>query len=124
MRLIITLMLLLSLVSGCREADNRKNVPALISNPGPDTHEEIQLTVSRALNGVDVTLADDVFISSSVLVIDRGMIRRVERPPEMGRDFGRPSRFQLLTNGSECMIVNVQSGVYWPLTITKCIREK
>lgn len=124
MRQIILILLMAIPGTACRDTQVQEFRPALLTNPGQESHAEIQQTISTALNGVSVMLADDVFTMNSVLVIERGMQRGIERPPEMGRDLGRPSRFQLVTNGSECVIIDEQSGVHWPLSNVKCTKEE
>lgn len=124
MRQIILILLMTILSTACRDTQVQEFTPALLSNPGQQSHEEIQQTISTALNGVSVMLADDVFTMNSVLVIERGMQWGIDRPPEMGRDLGRPGRFQLVSNGTDCIIIDEQSGVHWPLARVKCIKEE
>ena len=123
MQQIMNLIIISLLVSACGVPVVQADVPALLTNPGPQTLEEIQQTVSTALNGTKVTLSADVFTQNSVLVIERGMQRRIDRPPELGRDLGRPYRFQLMLDGPQCVLVDQQSGQHWPLTTVACVKE-
>ena len=122
MKQTIYILLLVLMVTACREPENAETVPALLTNQGEVSHAEVQKTISAALDGAEVTLAADVFTSNSVVVIERGMIRGITRTPEMGRDLGRPSRFQLVTDGVGCIIVDEQSGIYWPLSNVECVK--
>jgi outer membrane lipoprotein-sorting protein len=114
---------LIMLIAACRELNGQTTVPALLTNPGVDTLQEIEQTISAALNGVKVTLAPDVLTENSVLVIQHTMQHSIERPPELGRDLGRPYRFQLVTDGSQCVLVDMQSEQSWPLRSVKCVKE-
>jgi hypothetical protein len=95
----------------------------LLTNPGPETLQELEQTVASAMNSTEVTLAADVFTDNSVLVIQRTMQRSIDRPPELGRDLGRPYRFQLVIDGSQCILVDQQSGKGWPLATVECVKE-
>lgn len=99
------------------------SVPALLINPGPETLQEVVHTVSTAMNVTTVTLATDVLTKSSVLDVERGMKRGINRPGELGRDPGRPYRFQLVMDGLQCVLVDQQTTQHWPLKTVKCIKE-
>jgi hypothetical protein len=118
-----TLIVLASLLAACGAQPVEPNVPALLSNPGPVTLEEIEQTISIALNVTKITLAADALTKNSVLVIERRLQRSIDRPPVMGRDLGRPHRFQLVIEGSQCVLVDQQSGQHWPLVNVECIKE-
>ncbi len=111
------------LVTACRAQVVTTTVPALLTNPGAAMLQQIEQTVSAAMGGNKVTLAADAFTHSSVLVIERGLQRGITRNPELGRDLGRPFRFQLFVEGSNCVVLDQQTGMYWPLTDAVCISE-
>lgn len=117
------LVLLISLAMACGAPRVQSDVPALLVNPGPESLQVINRTVSEALDVPNVTLAQDVFTESSVLIIQRDMQRGIGRPPELGRDLGRPYRFQLIRNGAQCLLVDEQSGRRWPLAGVECVEE-
>ena len=119
----ISIILLILYLSACRTPDNETLLPALVTNPGPETRQELEQTISTALDGARITLSEEVFTASSVLVIERGMQRSINRTPELGRDLGQPHRFQLLIAGSQCILVDEQSGEHWPLSIVECIEQ-
>ncbi len=123
MKQFIYIILVMMMIVACRDADLEQSSTALLINPDVESHDEVQRTISAALNGVEVLLADDVFTKNSVLVVERNVLNSIDRPPEMGRDLGRPSRFQLITNGTDCVIVDEQSGVHWPLANVQCAQE-
>jgi hypothetical protein len=117
------LLVLVSLAAACAPPVLQPGVPALLTNPGPETLQEIEQTIATALGVTKVTLAADVLTKTSVIIIERGMQRGIDRPPELGRDPGRPDRFQLIISGSQCVLVNDQNGVHWPLVSVECIKE-
>ncbi len=123
MKYTLYIILLVILTGGCREPEVQPTGPALLVNPNMESYEEVTKTISAALNGVEVSLSEDVFTTYSIVVIERGMIRGINHPPELGRDLGRPSRFQLILDGTDCVIVDEQSGVHWPLTNVECVKE-
>jgi len=111
------------LTAACKENDLQADFPALLSNPGTETLQEIEYTLSAALNGTAVTLAADVFTENSMLVIQRNLQRSIDRPPELGRDLGQPYRFQLISNGTRCALLDLQSEQHWPLASVECVEE-
>ncbi len=115
----IILIIFALLVAACSAQVVQPDEPALLTNPGPLTLQEINQTVSTALNSSKVTLAEDALTKNSVLVIERG----IDRPPMMGRDLGRPYRFQLVIDGPQCVLVDQQSGKHWPLASVECVKE-
>ena len=102
---------------------NRVNpdVAALRINPDAGSKNEIENVVSSALNGVDIMIADDALTRESVLIIERGMRRRIDGPPELGRDLGRPAHFQLVVDARRCFLVHEETGLRWMLNATECI---
>jgi hypothetical protein len=85
--------------------------------------QQVAQTLSAAIGGTKLTLASDVFTTSSVLVVERGLRRGIEGNAELGRDLGRPYRFQLMTDGTTCVVLDQQTGVRWPLTGAVCRKE-
>ena len=119
----IPLFLILLFTAACRLPVTEPDVPALLTNTGPQTLQELEQTLSAAINSAKVTLAADVLTTTSVLVIERGTQGGIGRPPELGRDLGRPYRFQLVINETQCVLVDQQSGTHWPLTSVECVKE-
>ncbi len=116
----LTLFLLLT---ACKAQDVQPEVPALLTNPGDAMLLQLEQTLSEAMGGTKVTLTADVFTKTSVLVLERGLRRGIEGNAELGRDLGRPYRFQLLTNGSNCVVLDPQTGMHWPLAGAVCRTE-
>ena len=123
MHRISMLFVLLALTVSCSAIDVEPDAPALLTNPGPESLREIEQTVATALDSTKVTIAADALTKNSVLVVERGLQSGIGRAPELGRDTGRPYRFQLVMNGSQCALVNQQNEVRLPLTVVECIKE-
>jgi len=117
------LLLSLFLSAGCSTSAIQADVPALLTNPGPDTREEIEQSISAALDGADITIAEDALTRNSALIIERGMKRSIERSPELGRDLGRPEHFQLMIDGPQCVLVHASTGLHWILKDAECVAE-
>lgn len=98
--------------------------PALIVNPTPESHAELERVVSDMLFGAEVTLSKDALTESSVLVVERARIRSLENPPLSGRDLGRPERFRLLTTGTECVLIHESNHARYELPETDCVPEE
>lgn len=124
MQRIGTMIILTLLSAACSAPNVEQDMPALLINPEPETLQEIERAVASATGGMNVTVAADALTQNSVLVIERGMQRGLDRPPELGRDPGRPYRFQLVINKSECMLLDQQTGEHWPLSDVECIEEE
>lgn len=119
----IIVILVILIISACRTPEEEMASPALLSNPGPEARQELEQTISTALDGARITISEDAFTVSSVLVIERGMRRSINRSPELGRDLGQPYRFQLIIADSQCMLVDEQSGERWPLSKVECVGQ-
>lgn len=97
--------------------------PALIVNPDAESREELRDVVSTALNGADVTLADDALTTESVLLIERSPRQSIDNPELGGRDLGTPQRFELVLDGRQCTLVHRNTGLRWLLLDTECAAE-
>ncbi len=115
--------LFLALLVACSTSAIQADVPALMTNPSEDTRLEIEQSVSAALDGAKITIASDALTHSSVLTIEQGMSRSIDRAPELGRNLGRPEHFQLVIDGPQCVLVHQRTGLHWILKKTECIAE-
>lgn len=116
-------VILVSWLAACSTSDLRTDVPALLTNPSEDTRLEIEQSVSAALDGAKITVAADALTQSSVLTIEQGKNRSVERPAELGRNLGRPEHFQLMVDGPQCVLVHRRTGLHWILRQSECVAE-
>lgn len=102
---------------GCASVDAAPATPALISSPDAKARAEIRETISRALNGTRVTIANDAFTVRSTLAID---------PPgahigaASGRIMAKPDHFDMQMRGNKCELVHRQSGEIYALKHVRC----
>lgn len=101
----------------------QRAVPALISNPTPQSRAELRRLLSRALGGAPVTIAADALTHSSALIIERAPARDAQGQRLNGREVGRPARFRLIKRGERCLLVRDEDGMRWELTDATCVPE-
>ena len=111
------------LCAGCSTAEVSSEVAALRIDADSRSTAELENVVSSALGGRRVSVADDALTSSSSLIIERAKLRRVDAPPELGRDLSEPERFRLVRDGNQCFLVHERTGLRWLLTDTDCAAE-
>jgi hypothetical protein len=102
----------------CRTAG--PDLPALVTSPTPESRAEIARTVSGALNGAPVTLAEDALTREDTLAIERAHPRSIEGAPSTGRETERPERFRLVKSDGRCVLVHEATGRRYPLSATSC----
>ncbi len=107
-------------LAACQTLAARPDVPAVITNPTSESRTELARTVSRALNGAPITLADDALTRESSLIVERARPRDLDGRPLTGREVGRPEHFRLVKNGSRCVLVHEGSGRRWTLASATC----
>ena len=91
-----SLGVLAAMLAACSTPVIHEESPALLTNPGPVTTLELEQTIAAAMDTMKVSLAPDALTTSSHLTIEPGMHRSIDKPPELGRNPGRPDHFQLL----------------------------
>jgi hypothetical protein len=110
----------LSAAASCKTAPVRQEVPAVVAEPSARSLAEISRSVSAALNGVPVTLADDALTKESTLVIERTPRRDPSGLPAQGRETAKPERFRLVKVGPDCVLIHEGSGQRFVLHDTTC----
>lgn len=110
-------------VGACSGAAVQPDVPALRTGVTQASTQEIAQTVSTAMNGVPVTVADDALTTESTLLIERSTQRALGRPQVPGRSLERPQHFQLVVDASQCFLVHRETGLRWLLAETECVPE-
>ena len=96
---------------------------ARIIDPTSESRAELKRIVSRALNGLDVMLADDALTQSSLLIIEPKTYRDAQGNPINGRLLDVPVQFVLRKQGEHCVLESRSSGGRWELAETKCVTE-
>lgn len=95
------------LLSACQSKVMQDDLPAIITNPSKDVKHEINQVISQLLNGIQVTIADDVFTQQDKINLVRKEHKNIENNPLVGNDLNRPEKiiFQLIINSQGCFIV-------------------
>lgn len=107
-------------LTACLARSAPLDVPAVLTDAKAQSRAELARVVSRALNGVSVTLADDALTAESTLIIQRAPHRDARGLPLDGREPGRPERFRLVKAGSRCVLVHERTGRRWTLASATC----
>lgn len=115
MQYAITVIGTLLVLSACKTGHVREDVPARVINPTTESHAALKRVLSDALNGRDVTIADDALSNDSLLVIEPAHL--------MGRDLRKPEQFRLVRSGSTCVLVHLGSDERYELGDTDCAPE-
>ena len=118
----ISLLVVVTLAA-CKHVVPDADEPALIRDPSDASRAALQQAVNRAL-GTEVLLADDALTTTSVLIVERRIPRGVTGSPAQGRMMDEPVRFTLVTNGTDCVLVDERNGSRYPLANTDCVAEQ
>jgi hypothetical protein len=111
-------------LAACPKGSSQHDLPAVLTNPTPQSHAELVRLVSGALDGAPVTIADDALTRDSLLIIERARPRDAEGRPLVGRETGRPERFRLVKNGARCVLVHEGTSERWVLAAATCEPER
>ncbi|WP_444946183.1 hypothetical protein ACJJIP_02810 [Microbulbifer sp. VTAC004] len=88
--------------------------PALIDEMSPQAHSELQRVVSQAMGGIQVTVGVEALTYESLLVVELG--RKQMR--SIGREYSRPTKFQLVSDGDRCLLERLTDGKLWELQVS------
>lgn len=106
----------------CKNVVPDEERSAVIVNPTDESRAALQQAVDAALN-TRVLLADDALTDTSLLVIDRQVPRSIEGAPAQGRTMEMPFQFRLVTDGTNCVLVDKRDGTRHVLANTECVAE-
>lgn len=113
---------LLPWLAACQTIEANSDIAAVIDTPTDAGRAELQAVVNAALH-TQVLLAPDALTKSSVLVIEHTPPRTMDNPVPMGRDPGRPLRFRLVVNESQCILVDERNQQRHELSNISCRPE-
>jgi hypothetical protein len=107
-------------LAACGTLRAEADAPAVIIHPTADSRAALLRAVGAALDGAQVTLADDALTHESILLIERA--RRLDPSGLLanGRELGMPERFRLVKSGGQCVLVHERSGKRAVLAATEC----
>jgi hypothetical protein len=109
-------------MTGCKNLAPDADQAAVIANPDAASRAALQQTVNTALH-TDVTLADDALTDTSVLIVERKIPQSIEGSPAQGRNMEMPIQFRLVTDGTNCILVDQRDLSRAVLVDTECVAE-
>jgi hypothetical protein len=109
-------------IAGCKNVTPDADQAAVIVNPDAASRAALQEVVNAALH-TDVTLAENALTTTSVLIIEREIPQSIQGSPAQGRNMEMPIQFRLVTNGSECVLIDQRDMSRNVLTYTVCSAE-
>lgn len=116
-------MLALSAVftmAACHSRLHASDLPAVLTTSTPESRAELVNVVSKALNGSEALLADDALMKSSSLIVERKQRRDIQGRIGSGRLTDLPERFELVINGSRCVLILKRDESRTVLKKAKC----
>ena len=107
-------------LAACQAPAPQRDVAAVLLNPTPQSRAQLANALNEMLGVSSVTLADDAFTRSSVLLIERSPARDPDGVRITGRDYGKPETLTLVKSASACVLVNARDGMRIVLTDATC----
>lgn len=107
-------------LAACKNVAPDATQPALIVEPTDASRAVLQATVNGLLD-TEVVLSGEALTDTSFLFIERKIPQSIDGSPAKGRNMEMPYRFTLLTNGTDCVLVDERDGSRHLLADTKCV---
>jgi hypothetical protein len=107
-------------LAACKNVAPDANQPAVIVEPTAASRAALQATINELL-GTDVLLSESALTETSFLFIERRVPQSLDGSPAKGRNMEMPYRFTLLTNGTDCVLVDERDGSRHLLDNTQCV---
>ncbi len=76
--------------------------------------------IAQLLHSSQVQLADDVFVTSSTVTLERLNHKDPQGNPIMGKQLNMPDQFELMIKGKQCFIRHLDSKATEPLPGVSC----
>ncbi|WP_296053800.1 hypothetical protein [uncultured Alteromonas sp.] len=111
----------LVVASGCAQTSDNELYPATLSAQTKQQKVQIEKVISDWFGGTKVTLADDVFTSSSVVTIERREHLDSQGRLIEGRHDKQAYSFTLYKKGTQCLLSNDGTGKKVELDNLECI---
>jgi len=110
-------------LTACKNLAPDADQAAVIADPDAASRAALQQTVNAALH-TDVVLADGALTDTSVLIIERKIPQSIEGSPAQGRTMEMPIQFRLVTDGTNCILVDQRDASRHILADTRCVAEE
>jgi hypothetical protein len=111
-----------SFAVGCKTVPADSDRPARITEVNEASRAALQETVNKVL-GTEVTLSESALTDRSVLVIENWPRPTLEHPMPQGRIMEPPIRLLLVTDGSDCILIDTRDDSRHLLENTTCVAE-
>ena len=111
------------LSTGCQTMNGAGDVPAVITNPDDNSRAALKAALAASFGGRDVAIADDALTKTSLLTVEREPRRTIDSPSPGGRILTEPYRFRLVSNGQDCVLVDLRDDSRHVLADTNCAPE-
>lgn len=119
----LTILAAVVLLAGCKTAAITSEFPALIIDPDDASRAALQAAVNAAMHR-EVLLAADALTETSTLVIDRRSADTIDNSAAQGRIMETPLQLHLVSNGTDCLLVDPRNDSRQVLENTSCVAEK
>lgn len=116
-RILVALMAVV--VMGCQTIAIESDHAARITNPDAASRAALQAAVNAALH-TTVRISDTALTDGDMLTIETNPPRTMENPNPQGRILEMPVRFQLVINGTDCVLVDQRDKARYLLANTSC----
>lgn len=108
----------LMLLSGCNATQEQQGLQALLASPNTSTREVLEQHIGNFFNSQPVKLADNVFTSSSTVLIEREHISGAR--PSTPSGLGQVDSFTLILIDNRCLLEHDQSKKRIELPTINC----
>jgi len=119
----LTLAVCAVIFAGCKNVAPDTDQAAVIVDPDAASRAALQETVNAVLH-TDITLADNALTDTSALTIERKIPQSIEGSPAQGRNMEMPIQFRLVTDGTNCILVDQRDASRHMLADTRCVAEE
>jgi hypothetical protein len=109
-------------ISACQTLADNNDVPAVITDPSAESRAALQSAIAASLN-TEVIIADDALTKASALIIQRNPPQTMQQRPALGRNMDPPIRFDLVLDGSQCILIDTRDETRHLLEDTTCAAE-
>jgi len=116
-------LLIILTATACDQHTKQEDVAALLVNQTPAARAELVAAIAAALKGAPVSIADDVLTRSSRVAFEPRDPPNVPNRAATGRTLGRGEWFQLVTDGSTCILIHETGSTRTELLRSECVPE-
>lgn len=116
----LTILAAAILLVGCKTTAVNEEYPARIIDPDDASRAALQAAVNAAMH-TEVLLAADALTETSTLVIERRSADTIGNSAAQGRIMDTPLQLQLVSNGTDCILVDPRDDSRQVLGNTSCV---